>query len=506
MTTPAHGKVLLVILDGFGVAPAWGGNAISIAQMPNFNNIVKSYSYITLAASGTDVGLSGHEMGNSEVGHLNIGAGALPTLDGTLISQSIKDGSFFGNKVLNNTLTRAGANKAALHLIGLLSDGGIHSQISHLFALLDICQRKNITKVYIHLITDGRDTDPRQGIIFISRLQEKINQSGVGEIASLVGRYWAMDRDNHWERTDQAVNLYLNGCERTFTNPLKAISWSYSQGVTDEYVQPMTICPANQPPVTIGERDSVIIFNFRSDRVRQLQSRLIKLRPWATIATFVPYGLSPDVVGRIQSAFHPAPMAESLPRIISRLGSQYHVAETEKYAHVTYFFNGGSELPVANETRTLIPSERVSSYDTYPQMKSKEVTNAVIRRLRQTDDYLIVANFAAPDMIGHTGNLRATVAALEILDAQLGRLVEAAVQKSFYIILTADHGNAEQMINPVTGEIDTQHSANRVPFCLIAGRKLILHSNGRLSDIAPTILKLLNLPLPAAMTGKPLYD
>ncbi|PIT97366.1 2,3-bisphosphoglycerate-independent phosphoglycerate mutase [Candidatus Berkelbacteria bacterium CG10_big_fil_rev_8_21_14_0_10_41_12] len=494
--------LLLIILDGWGIAQPWGGNAISSAQTPTYNKIWRQGIKTELMASGRFVGLPGHEMGNSEVGHTNIGAGRIINQDITIINKSIADGSFYTNEHLLNAIIDSRNRKVTLHLIGLVSDGGVHSHINHLFALIKLCHDNNLPDVKIHAITDGRDSDTMSAIEYLTKLNFLTRKLNTGKTVSLIGRFYAMDRDNRWERIEKAYNLFTNGTGTRFKTPLEAISYEYRNGKTDEFIDPCTFTTAKGDLIKDG--DNVIFFNFRSDRARELTESLTnpdfdkfktqKLN--LNFLTFVPYGISHDgVKNKISSAFEPKQIKSPFAQMISNNGlKQLHAAETEKYPHVTYFFNGNREDPFPGEDRVMVPSPKVKTYDLKPEMSSFEITKGVIERIEQNKYSFILVNYANADMVGHTGNFQAVVKAIEFLDKNLKEIIEKATLNNLAVAITADHGNAEQMINPITGDIDTEHTTNPVPF-IILNPKIKINSitHGRLSNIANTLTHLMGL-------------
>lgn len=508
--------VILLILDGWGIAPAWGGNAISQARTPNFDQLWRQCPHAELKASGNEVGLPGHEAGNSEVGHLNIGAGRIVYQDISRISQSIKDGSFYNNPVILQAMDQVKKNQSSLHLVGLVSDGGVHSHTSHLFALLDFAKKESIKKVYIHVITDGRDSDPQSALIYVSRLNEEIAKVGLGEIATVCGRFYAMDRDHHWERTQLAYQAMAEGKGLPAESALSAISSSYTNGVTDEFIKPAVITKNNQIIAKISDNDSVIFFNFRADRTRQLAKAFtdsdFKYFPRKKILNlyfvgFIPYEAEED--GKVKSAFNEQDIKNTLAEVINNQNlAQFHIAETEKYAHVTYFFNGGREQQFSKEDRMLIPSPRIATYDKAPAMSAPTITQKLIEKINSDKYTFVVANFANADMVGHSGDFKATVTACEIVDQCIGKIVEVVKKTNKILIVTADHGNADEILNAKTGQINTEHSKNDVPFILFDqssdNHQYKIRSQGKLADIAPTILQILNISKPAEMTGKSL--
>ncbi len=511
-------KITLLILDGWGDAPAWGGNAISIAQTPNFDHLWRYFPHTTIGASGVSVGLSGHERGNSEVGHLNLGAGLIPLQDSNRINESINDESFFRNPVILETINYAREKKSNLHIMGLVSNGNIHSHINHLFALLEICQKQDFKNVFIHGFTDGRDSNPMAALTFFTQLENKLKELGLGKVATVMGRYYAMDRDNHWERTELAYNAMVEGKGNFVKSSLNAISSSYQSGITDEFIKPAVMVDENNKPISIiKDNDSVIFFNFRADRARQIaMSFMSEKMPYfhrlklnkLFFVGMIPYGYEEELKLNLLSAFKTEKITHPLARVLSENNlNQLHIAETEKYAHVTYFFNGGEEKPFYGEDRVLIASPRVSSYALKPEMSVYEITDQVLIKLRNYD--FMVINFANGDMVGHTGDFKATVRACEAVDICLGKIFKAIIEQDGILIVTADHGNCEEMINIKTGEPDTEHTNNPVPFILVARQfknianiGQFLRPNGILADISPTILSLINIDKPREMTGR----
>lgn len=523
-------KLIIVILDGWGQAAAWGGNAISLAKTPVFNQLRQKNFHCTLRAHGKFVGLPGNEMGNSEVGHLNIGTGRVVAQDSSIIFEAIEKRTFFQNPILLEAIKHAQKRNGNLHLMGLLSDGTVHANIEHLFALLDLTKQENFSRVYLHLFTDGRDSPPQSALIYLEKVNKKLQEVGFGEIATLIGRYYAMDRDGHWERTKIAYDLLVQGQGTQVESANRAVSQNYSQSRTDEFLEPIII--ASQGLIKQG--DSVIFFNFRADRSRQLATALMD--KWAIphlyFAGFVPYGYEQELKLDLQAAFPPPPLSLPLAEVLSqhRL-NQLHIAESEKYAHVTYFFNGGREKVFKGEERKMIPSSRIPSYDQQPAMSAEEITKELLKYWLSKRPDFVVINYANPDMVGHTGNLKATMTACEVVDRCLNEVAKLATDKSIELIITADHGNAEQMINPVTNEPDTQHTTNPVPFIYVPastdnlskvaattlnlqpstsyyggdGSKITYQEPiGILADVSPAILKILDLPPVTEMTGRSL--
>jgi 2,3-bisphosphoglycerate-independent phosphoglycerate mutase len=506
--------VVLVVIDGWGIAPSWGGNAITLASTPFFNMANKNYPHTTLLASGTAVGLPANERGNSEVGHLTIGSGQVVLESLPSITAAINDKSFYKSNALIGAFKKAKETGKFVHIIGLVSDGGIHSHIKHLYALLDMAQEQQCTNVCIHAITDGRDTPPFVSQEYLSRLKTKLIEKGIGRICTVAGRYYTMDRDHRWERIEKAYNAMVCGVGQSASSPEGAVASAYREGFSDEFIVPTMVQGKDNQYQPIQDGDSIIFFNFRGDRAREITQAIVKkdfagftrqkvLKDLYFVGfTFYQEGLP------IEVAFKPKDVRKPLAATLSdNKLSQLHVAESEKYAHVTYFFNGGIEEPYKNEERIVVPSPKVPSYDQKPQMSSAEITKTVIENLDKYD--FIVLNYACPDMVGHTGNLRATIEACEAVDAGIGQI--AAVLKKYpnsVLIITSDHGNAEQKVNPKTGEPDTEHTHNPVPFYVISERfkDVKLRSGGGLSDVAPTILEIMGIAKGEGMTGNSLLE
>lgn len=518
MSDEPAGPVVLVILDGWGIETPGPGNAIALADTPVFDRLWAHYPHTTLSASGRDVGLTEGQMGNSEVGHLNIGAGFVVNQLITQIDLAIEEGTFFDNATLLHAMTNAHEQGRTLHLLGLVSDGGVHSHIWHLDALLALARKVGVERVAIHAMLDGRDTSPTSGADFLRAVQAMCAARGVGRIASVVGRYYAMDRDRRWERTRVAYDLLVDGTGEAVRDPVAAVEHSYAEGVTDEFMPPLSVRLDAAPPVTIQAGDSVIFFNFRSDRPRQLTQALLgpeiedvefQHRPqglvYVTMAPYADFLTAP-------AAFEPATVEQPLGWVVADAGlAQFHSAETEKYAHVTYFLNGGREEPFPGEERVLAPSPKVATYDLQPEMSAREVADAVVEAIEAQRFGLVVLNFANCDMVGHTGVLRAAITATEAVDRELGRVIDATLAAAGVALVIADHGNTERMLVPGTDAPMTAHTTNSVPCVLVAGdssrwRAVTLHSGGRLADVAPTLLQLMSLAQPAAMTGVSLVE
>jgi 2,3-bisphosphoglycerate-independent phosphoglycerate mutase len=506
--------VALVILDGWGIRETPQNNAVLQARTPRLDALFKDYPATRLRASGLDVGLPEGQMGNSEVGHLNIGAGRVVYQDLTRISKSIADGDFFDNPVFNQALHALQLAGGKLHLMGLLSDGGVHSHNTHLYALVELARRHGIKDVCIHAFLDGRDTPPKSGGGYLARLEERLESIGVGRIATVMGRYFVMDRDNRWERVERAWRALTAGEGQRVASSAEAIAGAYTAGQTDEFVEPRIVCRPGDLAGTVADGDAVIFFNFRSDRAREITRSLTdpgftgfvrdKNPQLATYVCLTEYDESFD----LPVAFPPQSYANILGEIIARAGkTQLRIAETEKYAHVTFFFNGGSEVPFAGEERMLIPSpQEVATYDQKPEMSALAVTDEVASRIASAAYDLIVLNFANPDMVGHTGFRPAAITAMETVDACVGRVVDAVLAAGGTLLITSDHGNCEQMVDE-NGQPHTAHTANPVPLLLVdPDRRTAKLREGILADIAPTILKLMRLEKPAEMTGRSLLE
>jgi len=501
--------VMLMILDGFGIAEKSEGNAVALANKPNFDRLVKEYPNTQLQASGMAVGLPEGQMGNSEVGHLNIGAGRIVYQELTRITKAIEDGDFFENEALMKAMKNAKENNASLHLMGLLSDGGVHSHIEHLKGLLEFAKKEGLQKVYVHAFMDGRDVPPSSGKDFIIKAEEMMKEVGVGQIATVSGRYYAMDRDNRWERVQLAYNAIVLGEGEKASSAIEAIDNSYHDEKTDEFVLPCVIEEDGHPTATIKNGDSVVFFNFRPDRAREL-TRAINDKEFAGFnretldLTFVTMTQYDKTLERVNIAFKPQTLVNTLGEYVSSKGlEQLRIAETEKYAHVTFFFNGGVEKENPGEERKVIPSPKVATYDLKPEMSAYEVTDELLNRLDQDKYDMIILNFANPDMVGHTGVVQAAVKAIEAVDECLGKIVDKVLEKDGTVFITADHGNAETEIDFSTGNPFTAHTTNPVPFVWVSnnidGRTL---KSGKLADIAPTMLNVMNLEVPEEMTGE----
>ena len=503
----ANKPLLLMILDGFGIAPK-EGNAIAAANKPNLDRLFSSNPITKIGASGLDVGLPDGQMGNSEVGHTNIGAGRIVYQELTRITKAIEDGPFFENEAFLSAVENAKKNGTALHLIGLLSDGGVHSHITHLYGLLELAKRHGLTKVYVHALLDGRDVPPASGKDFVAACAEKMKEIGVGEIATVMGRYYAMDRDNRWERVEKAYSamVYREGVQAA--DPVQAVADSYANDVTDEFVVPV-VCEKGAP---IQANDSVIFYNFRPDRAREITRTFVdpdfsgfERKNGFFPLTYVCMTQYDATMPNVQVAFKPESLENTFGEYISQKGlKQLRIAETEKYAHVTFFFNGGVEKQYDGEDRILVKSPKVATYDLQPEMSAYEVTDKLVAAIESGKYDVIILNFANCDMVGHTGVFEAAVKAVEAVDTCVGRVTDAVAAQGGVTLITADHGNADRMVDD-DGSPFTAHTTNPVPFCVV-GYDCKLREGGRLADIAPTMLQILGLPQPAEMTGKSLIE
>lgn len=504
---------VLMILDGYGINDRADGNAIKIAKTPVMDLLYKKYPHAKGYASGLDVGLPKGQMGNSEVGHLNIGAGRIVYQELTRISKSIEDGDFFENTDLVNAMENSKKNNSSLHIMGLLSDGGVHSHNSHLYALIKMAKENGIKNIYIHAFLDGRDTPPTSGKEYLKELEEEIRNIGAGKIATVSGRYYAMDRDKRWDRIEKAYDAMMEGCGNKAASSEECIDNSYAAGVNDEFVVPTVIVDDDgQPTGKIEENDSIIFFNFRPDRARQITRSIVDENFDGFERTkkinnifFVCFTRYDDTLPNVHIAFKPQVLSNTLGEYISSLGlKQLRTAETEKYAHVTFFFNGGVEEPNPREDRILVPSPKVATYDLKPEMSAPEVCDVLVENILSLKYDLIIINFANSDMVGHTGVLDAAVKAVETVDECVGRAVDALIEVGGQMIICADHGNSDQMIDYETGDPMTAHTTNPVPLILVNYTDGIGIKDGRLCDIAPTLLDMMDLPKPSEMTGESL--
>ena len=498
---------MLMILDGFGMNNNAEGNSIKIANTPNIDNLMKKNPTTEIHTSGLDVGLPEGQMGNSEVGHTNIGAGRIVYQELTRITKEIEEGDFFSNPELVKAIENCKEHETKLHIMGLLSDGGVHSHNRHLYALLELAKRKDFEDVYVHCFLDGRDTPPASAENYLAELEKKMAEKGVGKIASISGRYYSMDRDKRWERVEKSYQALVNGIGEKETSSIIAIEKSYQKEVFDEFVEPTLICNNDEPIATIQKNDSVIFFNFRPDRAREITRTLVDpdfdgfKRDYFPVY-FVCFTQYDATLPNVHIAFKPTTLENTFGEYISKKGlTQLRIAETEKYAHVTFFFNGGEEKQYPGEDRILVPSPKVATYDLKPEMSAKEVTEKVIEAIQSQKYNCIILNYANLDMVGHTGNLEATVKAIETIDDCVGKVVEEVNKVQGVLLITADHGNAEQMIDYATGEPHTAHTTNPVPFILV-GKEDAKLKPGRLADLAPTMLDIMGLEKPKEMTGE----
>ena len=513
--TKKRGPLALIIIDGWGYSSARDGNAIALAATPFYDELCEKYPQTLLEAHGSRVGLPAGVMGNSEVGHLNIGSGRVIRMDVSLVDHEIETSEFFTNNILLGAVEGARDRGKALHLMGLVSDGQVHSSLTHLYALLKLAKDHDLPRVYVHCFLDGRDTPPSSAVQYLAALQQKMQSIGVGEIATVVGRYYAMDRDKRWERTQRAYDLLVHGVGSLAKDPLAAVNESYQRGVTDEFVEPILVVRETAEPVaTIKDGDGVVFFNFRPDRARQLTRTLavagfnefdVSDRPKVDFVCFTMY----DRTFELPIAFPPRDHHNVLAEVFAGTGVRnYRLAETEKYAHVTYFFNGGVEKEFQCENRLLVPSPKIATYDLQPEMSAFKVTDKVLRGVDEGETDVFVVNFANPDMVGHTGKLDKTIEACQYVDTCLGWITKRIREARGTTIITADHGNAEQMIDLLTGSPHTAHTTNPVPFHLIdeefVGVKL--REGGALEDVAPTMLAMLGVEKPVEMTGRDLRE
>ncbi|HTT08832.1 MAG TPA: 2,3-bisphosphoglycerate-independent phosphoglycerate mutase [Gammaproteobacteria bacterium] len=510
--------VLLIVLDGWGYSENTQYNAIHSAQKPVWDRLWATSPHMLISASGLDVGLPEHQMGNSEVGHMHLGAGRTMDQEFTRITSAIREGEFQHNPVLTRTFDAAAQEERAVHILGLLSPGGVHSHEDHILALMELAAVRGVRRIYIHAFLDGRDTPPKSAGLSLQKVMIKFNELGrCGRVASLIGRYYSMDRNQRWARTQAAYDLIADGRGlHVSSDPLIALDTAYARGETDEFVQATTIVPRDGRPVRVEDGDFVVFANFRADRARQLSEAFLEKRfPFFARArtphlgafiTMTRYSDDYDV----PAAFPPQHIDNTFGEYIARLGlKQLRIAETEKYAHVTYFFNGGEERVFPGEDRILVPSPHVRTYDQQPAMSAVEVTDRLVEAIRGKKYAAIVCNYANADMVGHTGNFEAAVKAIETLDQCLGRVETAAREAGMEVLITADHGNAEKMrevsTKHVIGQTHTAHTSNKVPLVYL-GRSVTMAHNGTLADVAPTLLTIMGLPIPKEMTGKPLVD
>jgi 2,3-bisphosphoglycerate-independent phosphoglycerate mutase len=504
--------VLLLILDGFGYREDADYNAVLAARKPNWDRLWNEYSHTLINASEKHVGLPSQQMGNSEVGHLNIGAGRIVYQELSRVDVAIEDGTFFTNPALSDAVAKAKKNHSALHIIGLLSPGGVHSHENHIFAMLDMAARNGLQKVYIHALLDGRDTPPKSASQSLILLQDMCIGLGVGKVASITGRFYAMDRDNRWERVQPAYELLAEGSAQfSAENPLEGLEMAYERGESDEFVKPTAITNGG-PPIAMHDGDVAVFMNFRADRAREITRALTDAnfdgfprKHFPKLASFVTLSSYGEDF-KLPCAYTPEAIHNGFGEYVSSLGlKQLRIAETEKYAHVTYFFSGGRESAYPGEDRVLVPSPKVATYDLKPEMSAFEVTDRLEEAILSRQYHAIICNYANGDMVGHSGDMEAAVKAVEALDVCIGRVVKAMQSIGGEVILTADHGNAEQMIDRETHQAHTAHTLNPVPFLYI-GRKAQLADTGSLRDIAPSMLAIMGLPQPEEMTGHSLIQ
>ena len=503
--------VVLMVLDGYGLSDKTEGNAIAMANTPVMDKLMKEYPFVKGNASGSYVGLPDGQMGNSEVGHMNIGAGRIIYQDLTRITKSIEDGDFFNNEELLAAMENCKKNNSDLHLFGLLSSGGVHSHISHVYGLLEMAKKNGVSNVYVHAFLDGRDTPPASGKDFVAQLEEKMSEIGVGKVASLAGRYYAMDRDNNWDRVEQAYLSLTTGEGKQAESAVKAMEDSYAADVTDEFVVPTVITENGKPLSVVKENDSVIFFNFRPDRAREMtrafcDDKFVGFERKYIPTTFVCFKDYDESIPNKLVAFKKEEIKNTFGEFLAAHGKkQLRLAETEKYAHVTFFFNGGVEEPNKGEDRILVKSPKVATYDLKPEMSAYEVCDKLVDAIKADKYDVIVINFANPDMVGHTGVEAAVIKAIEAVDECVGKAVDAVQEVGGQMFICADHGNAEQLIDEETGEPFTAHTTNPVPFILVnADPAYKLREGGCLADIAPTLIELMGMQQPADMTGKSL--
>lgn len=497
----------LIILDGWGLSNTEAGNAVLEANTPVYDRLLNQYPNTTLAASGMAVGLPDGQMGNSEVGHLNIGAGRIIYQELTRITKSIEDGDFFDNAELKSAMAHAKTHGTKLHTWGLLSDGGVHSHIDHLKALIKMAKQEGLDNIYVHAFMDGRDTSPTAGVQYLKALQRYMNDIGFGKIASISGRYYSMDRDNRWERIEKSYDMLVKGEGVKASDAIEAIENSYAQGVTDEFVLPTVIMDGSKPTATVGKDDAVIFFNFRPDRARQITRSLLDVDFTGFERTHFPlkyvgFTQYDKTIANLGIAYPQQKITMTLGEYLSQNGkAQLRIAETEKYAHVTFFFNGGVEQPNPLEDRVLIESPKVATYDLKPEMSAYEMTDRLLAEIDADKYDFIVINYANPDMVGHTGIFPAAVKAVETVDTCLGKIVDKLESVGGSFIITADHGNAEEMLTADNKPM-TAHSTNKVP-CIVGGTGSVsLRSDGKLCDLAPTLLGMLGMDVPTEMSGK----
>lgn len=497
----------LIIMDGWGQGVAGAGNAVTLANTPNYDQLLEKYPHTLIAASGLDVGLPEGQMGNSEVGHLNIGAGRVIYQELTRITKSIKDGDFFTNEELVGAMQHAKQHGTKLHTWGLLSDGGVHSHIEHLKALIQMAKDQGLDNIYVHAFMDGRDTSPTSGLGYVRELEAFMAEINFGVIATVSGRYYSMDRDKRWERIEKSYNMLVKGEGEVSESAIAVLEKSYDAGVTDEFILPTVIVKNGAKVATVAANDAIIFFNFRPDRAREITRAIVDVEFDGFAREYFPtkyvgFTQYDKTIENIGTAYKQQSIDNTLGQYLAKLGkTQLRIAETEKYAHVTFFFNGGIEAPNEGEDRVLINSPKVATYDLKPEMSAYEMTDRLLAELDRDHYDLIVINYANPDMVGHTGIIEAAVKAVEVVDECVGKIVKKLEEKGGAFIITADHGNAEQMLTE-DGEPMTAHSTNHVP-CIVGGAgEVKLADDGKLCDLTPTLLQLMKLDVPAEMTGK----
>ena len=506
------GPVMLMILDGFGINEKTDGNAVKLAKTPNIDKLMKKYPNTIMYTSGLKVGLPDGQMGNSEVGHTNIGAGRIVYQELTKITKSIEDGDFFSNPEFIAAIENCKKHNSKLHILGLLSDGGVHSHIRHLYGLLEMAKRRDFEDVYVHCFLDGRDTPPASAEGYITQLEEKMKEKKVGKIASISGRYYAMDRDKRWDRVKKCYDALVRGEGNKATSATIAIEDSYQKEVFDEFVEPTVIVNNDTPIATIGENDSVIFFNFRPDRAREITRAIVDpefdgFETEKINTYFVCFTNYDETMPNVKIAFKKEPLVNTFGEVVSKNGlKQLRIAETEKYAHVTFFFNGGEEKQYPGEDRILVPSPKVATYDLQPEMSAPIVTEKVVEAINEDKYNAIILNFANPDMVGHTGSLPAAIKAVETIDECVQKVVDAMLAHNGTILITADHGNCEQMIDYKTGEPHTAHTTNPVPLILVTNDETLKVKSGKLADLAPTMLEILGIEKPEEMTGESILE
>ncbi len=504
--------LLLCIMDGFGINPEKKGNAVDIAKTPNLDKLFATYPNTTLQASGMAVGLPDGQMGNSEVGHTNIGAGRIVYQELTRITKSIADGDFFENEALLSAIENCKKNNSSFHIMGLLSDGGVHSHNTHIYGIVELAKRAGLDKVYVHCFLDGRDVPPSSGKDFVSELTDKLAEIGVGKIATVMGRYYAMDRDNRWDRVEKAYNAMVKGEGETAACGICAVSNSYAKDVTDEFVVPTVVVENGAPVGRICENDSVVFANFRPDRAREITRTIVDPEFCGFEREFfntyyVCMTQYDKTMPNVDVAFKPQVLTNTLGEYLSIKGKkQLRIAETEKYAHVTFFFNGGVEKVSEGEDRALINSPKVATYDLQPEMSAFEVTDKLMEELESKDLDVIILNYANCDMVGHTGIIDCAVKAVETVDTCVGKVADKILSMGGAMLITADHGNADQMIDPESSGPFTAHTTFPVPFIVVGCGDVKLRAGGVLADIAPTMLKILELEQPQEMTGKSIIE